>query len=1086
MAKTLLNLLLILSLLGAGQVVGQSIITPFGKNRVQYHNDQFKWSRYETENFMTYWYGKSRYISQSVIQMAELDHEEIQKILEHTLGEKIEIIVYTDLSDLKQANIGDEDAFVSNNDKTVVQGDKMLVYFNGDHNHLRLQIRRGIAEVYVNSILYGSNLQEIVQNALLLNLPEWFTRGVIDYAGSRWNYEIDDELRDLLDNPDYGEFKKLADDHPRVAGHSMWNYIDEQFGSSTIANIIYLTRISRNLENSFLFITGVEYEVILENWASHYYGKYAKEQNKFTKTEDLNKLVLKNKKGVPISAYEFNHDGSLLAYIRNDKGKNRIMVRDMKTGEEKMVFKTGTKNLFQESDFGYPLISWHPRYPELNVLYEHRDVTKLRKIDLKQDLVEEEDFTTNFQRIYSLACINPDEFIISASSDGHADLYFYQADNRHHKRITHDFYDDLDAEVINYQGKPAILFKSNRADVDLAVNKLDTILPLDKFDLFLLKGLDKDSDMIRLTQTPHHNESQAKQMSENELIYLSEKSGIVNAYSLDLQSGVTKALTNGERNIILHDYAPATGEHMFNYYYHGNYDNFLQAEVQSTAPYVTEFREEETRENNDITIPFLPDETVNDGYTEGMKFQSEFEDAENIEPLDLDDDISLSTSVFDKYFKDYFSDSYFEGKHIIKYNSARASATRERFRLANFSSRLDNEVLFEGLESFSGEDSDLENAPVGLLLKADVKDLHEDYEIAVGLRLSTNFNGFEYFVTIDDNQAQWDKRYAIYRKSESNIVNERVEPFTRNKRHTFLGLYRLKYPFDVYQSLRFTGSFRIDKLFAQVNDFESLLEPINSEERISVKAEYVFDNSYDVSTNIKNGTRAKVFLEGINELDLKLKDGIDFDPSLFVTGILGFDARHYIPVFKRSVLALRATGATSVGSRRVVYYLGGVEGWIFNSSEPDIPVPDNEGNAFRVLAPQLRGFRNNIRNGNSFVLTNLEFRFPIGQYIGFQKSRFAFFRNLQVTSFFDAGVAWFGLGPDQDDNPLNTVLVSSPPDNPNVSIEARYFRDPTVYGYGVGLRSTMLGYFVKFDYGWGVETGLRRDPRLYFSLGLDF
>ena len=296
----------------------------------------------------------------------------------------------------------------------------------------------------------------------------------------------------------------------------------------------------------------------------------------------------------------------------------------------------------------------------------------------------------------------------------------------------------------------------------------------------------------------------------------------------------------------------------------------------------------------------------------------------------------------------------------------------------------------------------------------------------------------------------------------------------------------MKYPFDVYQYLRFTGSFRIDKLFAQVNDFESLLEPINSEERISIKAEYVFDNSYDVSTNIKNGTRAKVFLEGINELDLKLKDGIDFDPSLFVTGILGFDARHYIPVFKRSVLALRATGATSVGSRRVVYYLGGVEGWIFNSSEPDIPVPDNEGNAFRVLAPQLRGFRNNIRNGNSFVLTNLEFRFPIGQYIGFQKSRFAFFRNLQVTSFFDAGVAWFGLGPDQDDNPLNTVLVSSPPDNPNVSIEARYFRDPTVYGYGVGLRSTMLGYFVKFDYGWGVETGLRRDPRLYFSLGLDF
>ena len=77
-----------------------------------------------------------------------------------------------------------------------------------------------------------------------------------------------------------------------------------------------------------------------------------------------------------------------------------------------------------------------------------------------------------------------------------------------------------------------------------------------------------------------------------------------------------------------------------------------------------------------------------------------------------------------------------------------------------------------------------------------------------------------------------------------------------------------------------------------------------------------------------------------------------------------------------------------------------------------------------------------------------------------------------MTSFFDAGVAWFGLGPNQEENPLNTVLVSTPPDNPNITIEARYFRDPTVYGYGVGLRSTMLGYFVKFDYGWGVELSL--------------
>ena len=141
---------LILLLANCAYISAQSIITEFGKNRVQHHDDLYNWSRYETENFMTYWYGKSRNIAQTVIQMAELDHNEIQKVLEHTLSDKIEIIVYTDLSDLKQSNIGLEDAFTSQNDQVVVQGDKMMVYFDGNHKNLRKQIRQGVAHIYLN------------------------------------------------------------------------------------------------------------------------------------------------------------------------------------------------------------------------------------------------------------------------------------------------------------------------------------------------------------------------------------------------------------------------------------------------------------------------------------------------------------------------------------------------------------------------------------------------------------------------------------------------------------------------------------------------------------------------------------------------------------------------------------------------------------------------------------------------------------------------------------------------------------------------------------------------------------------------
>ena len=94
---------------------------------------------------MTHWYGKARNIAQPTIQLAELDHEEIQKILEHTLSRKIEIIVYTDLTDLKQSNIGLDQAFTNKEKTTKVDGSKILVYFNGDHQLLRSQIRKGIS-----------------------------------------------------------------------------------------------------------------------------------------------------------------------------------------------------------------------------------------------------------------------------------------------------------------------------------------------------------------------------------------------------------------------------------------------------------------------------------------------------------------------------------------------------------------------------------------------------------------------------------------------------------------------------------------------------------------------------------------------------------------------------------------------------------------------------------------------------------------------------------------------------------------------------------------------------------------------------
>ncbi|HEU0111265.1 MAG TPA: hypothetical protein VFQ73_10335 [Flavisolibacter sp.] len=45
---------------------------------------------------------------------------------------------------------------------------------------------------------------------------------------------------------------------------------------------------------------------------------------------------------------------------------------------------------------------------------------------------------------------------------------------------------------------------------------------------------------------------------------------------------------------------------------------------------------------------------------------------------------------------------------------------------------------------------------------------------------------------------------------------------------------------------------------------------------------------------------------------------------------------------------------------------------------------------------------------------------------------------------------------------------------------------PFAGGYGFGARSTLLGYFVRFDVAWQMNGIFKGKPQTYLGLGLDF
>ncbi|MEZ4909660.1 MAG: hypothetical protein R2774_02235 [Saprospiraceae bacterium] len=1053
----------------------QSINTPFGKNRVQYHDDfDAKWM-YETQNYITYWYGKSKNVALPTMHIAEMDHDEVQKVLEHKINDKIEILVFTDIADLQQSNIGNEEFLLGKDGEIKVVGNKMLVYFDGDHQHLRKLIRQGTAQVYFNNMMYGTGFQEVLKNSSLINIPPWFSEGIVQYSASHWDMDSENALRQLwFKNKKHPQFKKISEEYPRIAGHSFWYFIDQTYGKSNIPNILYLAKINRGNISAFDYILGVSFDDLMQEWFDYYKDYFQKERNHIPQDQ---KLILKksiSEKLIPSLCV--SPDSRFLVYTTNDKGKIQIRLRNLQNHKETVLQNIGYKNLLQETDYNYPLYAWSVDSRKLTFIIEKYDVLYLKVYDVHSDEMIEQLLPTDFQRVYSISPVNDEDYIFSANQNGFSDLYYYKTKNRNHFPILSDPFDDLDATYTEYQGQKGILFSSNRNSKFKVSQYYDSIPPIGTFDLYFKP--DDSNTLIQLTNTPDINETKPIISGKN-LYYLSDQSGIVNIENINLSSSEKAFVSDTDRPII--SYTISFNNKAYYTFRISDRSQIFSIsdlhQAQIGKPQFTPFKQSalEVEQVNELFLQTPKSDTMQYGY----HFQSRF----GKPILNKKNDIKIDLPLLEISIKTTQQEAPSVRNEPI--HNSRITPVNLPFSIIDYSTKLDNDILFEGLESYTSDKPQLLTTQMGILFKAKAKDLYEDYQVELGLRIPTTFNGSEMFAVLDNNRKRIDKRIAVYRKTttyDNNISPNANIPSKTNKR-TLLGLYQWKYPLNIYRSVRLTSSLRHDRLQFFSTDPITFTSANQNEQRLSLKIEYVFDNSYEEQHNLRIGTRYKFFIEAINRFNLKLTDGFSLKPSEGFTTVLGFDARHYFSVFKRSVLALRIVGATTLGSEKILYYIGGVENAVFQKFDETTPINNEIGFAYKVNGYQMRGFDNNIRNGSTFTLSNAELRIPFMQYFLGRYRGSSFIRHMQLTGFFDAGMAWYGASPYSDDNPLNQVQIVAPP---LIQLDVTYFRDPIVMSYGCGFRTMILGYFVKIDRAWGIDTRQRIAPKWHFSFGLDF
>jgi hypothetical protein len=469
----------------------------FGKNRIQYR--QFNWQYLSGENFDVYYYDARKATAQEALTYLESEFDRITDLIAYPPYFKTKVFLYNSLSDLRQSNIGLNRAVFTINGETEFVKPYVEVAFPGTSQEFKEELLFKISELMVNEMMFGGNLKDVFQSSILLNLPDWFVDGAALYVAKGWSAEMDDHIRQVIRTRAGRKITRLTDSEAAFAGQSVWNFIAEKYGKSSVGNILNYTRLTRNEEKSVVITLGISYKQLMAEWYKYYSDMEENVRKSYVKPSDSLQFTKWHNKTTMFPTVKISPDGRYLAYAENDRGHYFVKVRSLENGKERTIISGGSKVINQRVDYKLPVISWADDHTlgVIGVKYGQY-VFWLYDLSTRTKLPRELDRFSNIRSINFSG--NGRLAVLSADFEGRNDLFLVSSRRDRVRRLTNDPHDDLDPAFI--PGTNRIVFSSNRPDDSLRASTKKEIGQVgDNFNLFLF-DLDSTKNMLtRLTNT---------------------------------------------------------------------------------------------------------------------------------------------------------------------------------------------------------------------------------------------------------------------------------------------------------------------------------------------------------------------------------------------------------------------------------------------------------------------------------------------------------------------------------------------------------------------------------------------------------
>ncbi len=983
-----------------------------------------RWEIISSQNFDLYLPKSSDIDYYRLLNDVEKHLEYCEVLFDFHLNESIRLVAS------KNENIVKIPVSLNNSKSTEAEFDRHTGYIvsNTHYETILLQAKNAIVAILLNDLMYGKSLQDRIQNKALLQVPKWFISGMAAYCNEPWMASYDGMLREYFLHQNSPGFNRLIEYNENLAGFSFWKYLTDRYGDQNIANVLYITHLSRSIESGIYFVYGKNIVELMQEWRDYYTVIYQEEFKGYQTTEGARVMHTSKLGNIMVSP-----DGKWLAGVQYEEFKTKIYCLNLKSSKRTLINTSNGTN---------------------EVILRWRDVGKVNELLYKITATGNESivfYNPSKNRNTKSLKIKDFDKLITFDIDAQGNYVFYGIN----KSKTY---------LVQYMGKNqklnTLLTKATLLDVRLVDSVVYFTTGNDRFN-YLIRCSEVFDTLLTIASSSVFN---LISIDSANIIYVANSTGLNQVYGFHLSDQSLKALTH-----FTHQSSAVSCSMIFENCY------YAKSTPSSLQTYSIPFLDTDTAE-----LPTAFFTRHRNGIVGDVKNLID----DSISRVQLD---TLSDINPRYYFLNGFNEED-ERKYQYLIDSMKLALRGNAINLTvsksyelNFATlkvsllQLDNSNFFNCVDLAPLNPSGYQYYYYYHYLKSEMalKDILNKYQLFGGFRISTNFGG----------------GYDAYLKFEKTFKRFTLQSsvYYFQKRFYFLDQSVFRHQIqstNVSYSYRYTNTITL-KVGGNIMPYWSTLL---STERNSLNQRNTSTFIIALNTEYQYGKLKKYTDFLFRGITVQVQPQLYYNTrTQHVNGIMKGIIKYYRPLYRKVTWSNQLLFSCSGGAEKVLNILGGAENWIFVKYDEQNQFSEAMHYQLRSYAGAVRGFRENIRSGNNSFCINSELRIPISSLLSKWPTDKNWYQNLLLIPFVDLGSAWNGLNLFNNDNNYSIRLIDYSTSARNIaSVEVKNLRAPIIGSFGLGVNTRIIGYNTRFDLAFGVEDGKVRKPMYLLSYGTNF